>query len=175
MKTSNNKFAIALLLAGIATCLALLPWGSWFGPDYEQLLTDRVALYSELRQKDDWVKLYELMDERDRNAVPIRRFLALYGSGPLKVEALTEKSRSIDAEAGVADVELTLDARLLLERLPPRMRGSLQGTSPEDLQKTSEFTTQWAWSNDNWWLRMDREAVTGRNAEGKPIKTVSDG
>ena len=174
-QNKSNKGVIALLAVGIAGCIYMMPWGQWLHaqPSHESRLTERIAEYGQLRQQEDWVKVYDLMDQRDRNKVPRGRFLALYGPGALKVNSIVEKSRAIDTDKGIADVTLTLDGELRLDRLPARIRSTLGPTKPEDLKKQSDFTVQWAWSDNEWWLRMDNAAVTGKNAEGKQITPLN--
>jgi hypothetical protein len=168
MNPSNRTFTIATLSVGIATCIALLPWASWFGKSPDEKLSERIAEYVQLRLQDDWVNIYPLTDGRDRRAVSIQRFLSLYGSGAIRTVSLTEKSRQIDLEAGTAEVEMTLDGELQLDKLPASARSSLRMQDPAARRQTGEFTSQWAFYDGNWWLRMEREAVTGRR-NGKPI------
>jgi hypothetical protein len=174
MNPSTRKFTAGLLSVGIVGCLALLPWGEWLrgrtSPD--AALSARLAEYVALRQADDWVGVYALTDARDRKLVPIQRFLTLYGSGAIRTVALTEKSRQIDLAAGTAMVELTLDGELRLDRLPAAARRTLAPHDPSALRQSGEFTSHWAWRDGTWWLRMEREAVTGRTADGKPITTT---
>ena len=171
----SNKIVVALLLVGTAACLWFLPWSEWFGGpgSYERRLTARVQSYCELRQQDDWAKIYELMDLRDRAKVPIARFMALYGAGAIKVHDLQSVSQTIDSSSGVADVELSLTGELVLDRLPAKYRQTLTGYKPDDLRKEENFQVQWSWSDGDWWLRMDRQAVTGRTPDGRRIKTSS--
>ncbi len=172
MSSSTRRFTIALLLVGIATCLALMPWGRWFGSSADEKLTRRIAEYAQLRQQDDWVNIYAMADARDRRAVSIQRFLTLYGSGAIRTVSLIEKSRQIDVSAGTAQVELTLDGELRLDKLPPAARQSLRMEDPAARRQSGEFTLHWAWQDGNWWLRMEREAVTGRTPDGKPISST---
>ncbi|MFY9345838.1 MAG: hypothetical protein WAT39_25325 [Planctomycetota bacterium] len=170
--TRSNKPLLLALTGGIAVCAALLPWSRWLGPatDPHALLGDRAAEYARLRQAEDWVNVYALTDAHDRKAVPLVRFLSLYGRGTLKTKSLVEKSRAVDLPAGTATVTMTLNAELQLDKLPAAMRGSLGRQDPADLVKVTDYTTQWTWADGTWWLRMDPEAVSGVTAEGKAIK-----
>ena len=172
MKNSSNKLLAGALIVGTGACVALLPWSRWLAvePDPEQQLTERIARYAELRQQADWVEIYALMDEKDRNKVPLARFMGLYGSSPLKVISITENSRKIDMAAGKAETNLKLEAELQLDKLPLQYRRSLGPQKPEDLRKTDDFSVTWVWADDEWWLRMDDEARTGRTKDGKAVK-----
>ena len=175
MKTTSNK-SVPLLLLGIAGCLALLPWQRWLGgaPAHEERLTERIAQYAGLRQQEDWVSVYGLMDLRDRRAVPLPRFLTLYGLGAVKTVSIKEKSRQVDVGLGTANVVLTLEGELRLEKLPPNVRRSLQPQDPQQLRQTGDFATEWSWADGDWWLRMDKEALTGRTADGKEIAPAAN-
>ena len=173
MKTPRNKSFTLLLLAGSAICIALLPWSRWM-TDPDARLTARVSDYAKLRKEADWVKLYSMMDARDRKAVALPQFLTLYGSGALKVHDLTENSREIDVPNGTARVNFALDAELQLDRLPANVRRSLPAQDPAQLRKKESFDTFWYWESGEWWLRMDPEAVSRRSSDGKEITPVGD-
>ena len=172
MNALSNKPIVLLLTGGIAACIALLPWGRLLAdaPDPEARLTQRVAEYAKLRQQDDWLQIYAMMDARDRKAVPLPRFLTLYGRGSLKTISLVEKAREVDLPKGMATVVMTLEAELQLDKLPAERRRSLGPQDPAQLRKSADFATEWFWDEGAWWLRMDVEAVTGRSADGKDIK-----
>lgn len=172
MNPSTRRYTIVLLLVGIAVCLALLPWGRWFGASADEKLTQRIAEYVQLRQRDDWVSIYAMADARDRRQVPIQRFLTLYGSGAIRMLSLSEKSREVDLANGAAKVEMTLEGELQLDKLPPSARQTLRLEDKSALRQTGDFTSHWAWRDGNWWLRMEREAVTGRTGDGKPITST---
>ncbi|MBL8727869.1 MAG: hypothetical protein JNM25_05530 [Planctomycetes bacterium] len=169
MSSPTRKFTIALLLIGISACLALLPWGTWFGKSFDEKLTDRVAEYVRLRIQDDWVGIYAMTDAKDRRVVPIQRFLTLYGSGAIRTVSLTETARQIDAAAGTAQVDMTLDGELQIDKLPPQARATLRLQDPTATRQSGPASFQWVLRDGEWWLRMDREALTGRTADGKPI------
>lgn len=164
-----NKLPTVFLSIGIVTCVALLPWGKWFGEAPEVRLAARVAEYAKLRKQDDWVAIYSLMAPRDRKVVPLPNFLMLYGRGTLKTIDLREKSCEVDRPNAKAIVTMTLDAELQLDKLPPNVRRSLGPQDPAQLRKSSDFATEWEWADGEWWLRMDREAITGKNAEGRDV------
>ncbi len=176
MSVSSNKVVVGLLLAGIATCVALLPWGRWMGgvPLYEARLTERTTEYARLRQEENWPAIYSLSDARDRRKITLPKYLVLYGLGAIKANAIKEKSRQVDTANGTATVQMSLDGELRLDRLSAQIRRSLASQDPQDLHKVSDFPTEWSWSDGDWWLRIDREALTGRNAEGKEIKPASE-
>lgn len=171
MSFSKNGLVGGLLLAGIAGCLFLLPWDRWMGsaPRHEGRLTERIAEYVKLRQLEDWPGVYALTALSDRQRVPLARYLVLYGLGAIKANGIKEKVRQVDTAKGTAVVELTLDGELRLDRLSPQVRRSLGPQDPKNLVKVSDFTTEWAWIDGDWWLRMDREALTGVNSDGKQI------
>lgn len=175
MNSPSRKLTIVLLSLGIAGCIALLPWSTWFDKPPAEKLSDRVAEYVRLRLQDDWVSIYGMMDARDRRAVPIQRFLVLYGSGAIRTVSLTEKSREIDLAAGKAKVELTLDGELQLDKLPAGARSSLRLQDPSALRQSGEFPTDWDLVDGTWWLRMEKQAITGRTPDGKPITATGGG
>lgn len=167
--TAVNKTLIPILSIGILVCLALLPWKRWCGPDPETRLGVRIAEYAKLRKQEDWIAIYSLMDARDRKAVPLPTFLTLYGRGTLKTIELTEKVRQVDRPNATALVTMTLDAELQLDKLPASYRKSLGPQDPANLRKTADFATEWSWSDGEWWLRMDKEATTGKSSEGRDV------
>ncbi|MBL9078262.1 MAG: hypothetical protein JNL08_12200 [Planctomycetes bacterium] len=172
MKTSPNRSVAALLVIGSAICLALLPWSRWFGKSLDEKLTQRLAEYVQLRIAEDWVSIYAMVDPVDRRVVPIQRFLVLYASGAIRTISLTETSRAIDLEKGTAAIEMTLDGELRLDRLPPETRKTLAPHDESSRRQTGAYTANWSLRDGQWWLRLEREAVTGRSSDGKPIGTL---
>lgn len=166
MNANSNRLVPILLLIGIALCIALLPWGRWFGKSRDELLSERVAEYVQLRLAEDWPAIYSLIDPGDRRIVPMQRFLVLYGSGAIKPLALSEISREVGATE--AEVELNLDGELQLDRIPQSARNSLAGHDPAARRQAAPFETKWKWRDGKWWLLLDEQARTGR-VEGRPI------
>lgn len=182
MNPSSNKTFSLLMIGGIATCVALLPWSRWLATpearmadrvaQSEQRLTERVAQYAQLREEGDWVKIFAMMAEQDRKVVPINQFLTLYGSGALKVIEMKEESREIDGPHGTAIVKLAIEAELQLDKLPASYRRSLGPQDPAQLRKKERYHSHWYWDEGEWWLRMDPEAVSRRSNDGKDIKPL---
>jgi len=171
MNPSSNKTFTLLMIGGIATCVALLPWSRWLAnPDAR--LTDRVAQYAQLRKEGDWVKIFAMMAAQDRKVVPLAQFLTLYGSGALKVIEMKEASREIDVPHGTAIVKLSIEAELQLDKLPASYRRSLGPQDPSQLRKTERYNSHWFWDEGEWWLRMDPEALERRSSDGKAINPL---
>lgn len=172
MNSPRNKTFTLLMLGGIATCVALLPWSRWLA-DPDAKLSARVAEYAALRKEGDWVKTFSLYAAQDRKLVPLTTFLQLYGSSPLKVLDMAESEREIDIPNGTARVKLTIEAELQLEKLPAATRRSLGPQDPAQLRKKESYDSHWYWESGDWWLRMDPEAISRRSSDGKDIKPVS--
>jgi len=172
MSSSTNKYTVVLLLLGIGTCIALLPWSRWLGKSLDEKLTERINEYVQLRIEEDWIKLYGMTDPEHRRLVSIQRYLQLYGSGAIRAIALTETSRSIDAEKGEARVEMTLDGEVRLDRLPAAARSSLRLDDPSATRQSGPCSLDWKLRDGNWWVRLEHEAVTGRSRDGKPINVT---
>jgi len=167
--SSSRKVVAGLLILGIGTCIALLPWQRWLSgvPTHERILGDRVARYIELRKSGDWNAVYALMDPRDRARKTQFEYLRLVGNSPLKVHEMTDKAHTIDWQKGTATVTLSLDCELNRASLPAYIQNLK--ADPGSTRKTDDFQTDWAWSEGTWWLRMDREVLTGKTADGRLI------
>lgn len=170
----RRTVVILLLLAAILACIAMLPWGRWLQgppPDARKLLDERVARYVALRKQDDWQTLYSLTDERDRKKIARPLFLTYFGQGLLKVQGVTEQSREIDVGKGVAVIKFEVEGELDYDSLPARIRSGMRGRpDAAALKRTAPLETEWSWNEGTWWLRMDRELVTGVTKDGKTIQ-----
>lgn len=172
MSSSTHKFTLVLLVLGIGTCVALLPWSRWLGKSYDEKLTERLAEYVQLRIDEDWVKVYAMVDAEHRRQVPIQRYLQMYATGAIRTVSLTETSRHIDTATGMATVDMTLDGELRLDKLPASARKSLRVGDASATRQTGPCTLEWKLRDGTWWLRMEHEAVTGRTRDGKPINVT---
>ena len=178
MKTSTLFRRLGMLaLAGV---IALAGWDLLRGePDpmanAEESLRQRVDEYVQLRRDDDWIKLYEFADPRQRRSVGMKQFLNFYDHGLLKIVAISADQVHVDEAAQRATVQLALTAELDVENLPPKLRAGFREDHPEHLQKHMEHEMRWTWFGGEWFYLMDDEVVSGKDAQGNTILAASEG
>jgi len=137
----------------------------------EQALLKRVDEYVELRKKDDWLRLYELTDPRQRRVVPIKEFLNFYDHELLELHSIEPGTTHIDRGAQRAVVDIKLVAALDVAALPPDVRRGFREEHTEHLQRNMECQLRWTWFNDDWYFLMDDEVVQGRDSLGNVVKS----
>jgi hypothetical protein len=135
-------------------------------------LTERMDQYVALRRADDQVGIYQLTDPEQRKIKRLEKYLEFYGTGILKVIDMTYDDIRVDADANLARVRLKTTLQLIPERLP-KPYNNLDEEHPEHLRRSGEEELDWVWREDDWYLRMQREFVTGKSADGRSLQGIT--
>lgn len=141
--------------------------------DRESKLEARLAQYCELRLKDDWVNLYEMLHPTHQQIMPLNRYLQFFGHGAMKTVALRPVHWQVREDQQTALVQLDYVGELVIAKLPPSAR-NLRLSDPDELKKEDTFEMGWVWHEGDWYFQLDRELVTGEK-DGKAVSPVSDG
>lgn len=178
MKNIKQWVVGAGLLAAIGYTATLLPWGAWGGVPFSEVaearLTERVAEYKRLRASEDWAGLYDLVKPDHRKIVGKAQFLQLFGSGVVRYSSFETKAVAIDEDEHAAQVVMRIDGEMLPDRLPPAYRASLRIDDPAALKQTTDLTLDWSWQDGDWHFHLDRELLTGKDAQGRAIVPLSE-
>jgi hypothetical protein len=170
--TTLIRRAAIVVLAGI---IALAGWDMLRAESdpfakAEQALEQRVAEYVELRKKNDWMRLYEMTDPRQRRVVPIKEFFTFYDHELLKLHSIEVGGMHVDRAAQRGLVDMIVVATLDVEALPAQLRRGFNEQHPEHLEKRMELELRWTWFGDQWYFLMDDEVVQGRDSLGNVVK-----
>lgn len=168
--TAIRRVLLVLVLAGLG-------FAGWHymhaGPvdkfgDSEAMLKQRMDQYLALRLADDWAALYPMADPAHRKEVDLIAFLAFYGQGYLKFNEIRVNATRINAEKRTAEMDLTSEAELMVERLPAKFR-NVREPHPEHTHQSQDHKLYWVWADNDWYFQMDPEVVTGRTVTGEVV------
>lgn len=167
---SFRRLLIVILIG--ATGFGLWRMGSGADDPFaraQEKLDARMDQYVALRMEDDQESIYRLTDPEQRKIKSLRDWLTFYGTGILTPIAFEVASTKIDTESELATVMLESTVRLNRDRLPEPFN-TLQEDHEEHLRKTQTDELTWVWREGDWYLRMQREFVTGRSADGRALQ-----
>jgi hypothetical protein len=172
-RTTLIRRASMVVLAGI---IALAGWDMLRAESdpyarAEQALEQRVGEYVELRKENDWHRLYDMTDPRQRRVVPIKEFFNFYDHELLKLSSIEVGDTHVDLAAKRALVDMVVVATLDVEALPAQLRRGFHEEHPEHMEKRMEFELRWTWFGDQWYFLMDDEVVQGRDSLGNAVKS----
>jgi hypothetical protein len=139
----------------------------------EQRLQERMAIYLDLRLKGDFASLYKLADPTDRKSVDLKKYLTVYDHGVMQIHNIKVLSSEVHLQKRRADVLLETDAELLVSKLPAPYRNGFRNEDPSALRTTREYLLQWNWRNGEWFFRIDREIVSGRDQDGNALSFLT--
>jgi hypothetical protein len=155
--------ALAVVGAGL-----LAWWRPWVpSPATEARLLERVAEYEAARKAGDVRLLFDLTVPDEAEAVGFDAYRGFYRQDMTRFHGLKLVDSRVDLAEGRASTEVAVDYEILPDRLPGAFRRNLQVPDGTGLRQHGQISLDWLWVHDDWYLRVDRVALTRRSADGR--------
>ena len=173
---STGRSAMTVLLAmAVAAGGALAIWRPWSKPAPSEVrLRARLDEYVDLRRASNWKAIYSMSDPIEQAKVGLDAFLRFYGGEMTRFLGLDVKEAHMDAERGVATIDVEIEHEVIPERLPAQFRRNLTLEDKDSLKQRGPHKLEWVWRDGDWYMGMDRVVLTGRAREGRPAAPQSN-
>jgi len=138
----------------------------------EERLQERIERYMELRLADDHHEVYLMHDPEQRKLKSEAEYLTVFGTGIVTLAEIELVDYKIDFAMKTAKTDFMQTIVLQPELLPPPFNElDEESKKPEHLRQAGPLAIDWQWRDGDWYVRMDREFVTGRSADGRELQT----
>lgn len=180
-KTSSKAgvwLAVLVLIGAIGLLVSLVLDQKDYTAIAEARLKERTDQYMRLRMDDNWNEIYKMTDPDERKKVNRSEFLGFYGTGVLRTEHAEVRGVDFDPKRPEATTTIFMRNRLVPENLPPQAR-KMRVTDPSELLQETDLSLDWIWKTGHesrpegeWFLRMEREVLRGRDAYGQNVTPI---